>query len=123
MPPTSLPEQIAERVERLLARHAAFTNTVYLLHVIELVLFGLLLWRVETLPSLTSDSPEQKQTDEQSTPITCKEGRGSGATNTANIDLSLIEQLLAEHALGICVADTAALEVVERSLSGLCLLL
>ena len=76
------------------------TNTVYLLHVIELVLFGLLLWRVETLPSLTSDSPEQKQTDEQSTPITCKEGRGSGATNTANIDLSLIEQLLAEHCVG-----------------------
>ena len=52
-------------------------DTVYLLHVIELLLFGLLLWRVETLPSLTPVSPRVEA--------------------PANIDLAQIEQLLTEH--------------------------
>ena len=56
------------------------TDTIYILHVIELVLFGLLLWRVETLPQL----PTQPQTQQPTAaPVT--------------IDLSHIEQLLKEH--------------------------
>ena len=55
---------------------------IYLLHIIELVLFGLLLWRVETLPQL--ELPVQIQTQQE--PIV-----------PANIDLTQIEQLLAEH--------------------------
>ena len=56
------------------------TDTIYILHVIELVLFGLLLWRVETLPQL----PTQPQTQQPTAaPVT--------------IDLSHIEQLLKEY--------------------------
>ena len=50
----------------------------YVLHVIELVLFGLLLWRVETLPELP--------TQELQVPAI-----------PANINLAQIERLLAEH--------------------------
>lgn len=54
---------------------------IWLIHIIELVLVGLLLWRVETLPQLPSMA-------EQSTAA------------PATIDLAQIEQLLAEHCVG-----------------------
>ena len=81
---------------------------IWLIHIFELVLVGLLLWRVDTLPSLTSDpSPigerlreddgtsgmasefaqGQKQADEQSTL----------SRMAVTIDLDQIEQLLKEH--------------------------
>jgi AraC-like DNA-binding protein len=73
---------------------------IFILHIVELVLFGLLLWRVETLPSLETQplpcreghatSQDQEQTDELSTPLAIARGIGSDA-------LSQIEQLLAEH--------------------------
>jgi AraC-like DNA-binding protein len=82
------------------------TDTIYILHVIELVLFGLLLWRVETLPNLEtnpqqtlpqplptregSDYPQGRDsTEELSTPLPHREVQGES-----------LEQLLAEH----CVA-------------------
>ena len=61
-------------------------NTIYLLHVIELVLFGLLLWRVETLPTL--------------------EGTSNSSSLISNNDLAQIEQLLNEH----CVATQLYLQ-------------
>ena len=89
----------------------ASTLLLYGLHFVELVLFCLLLWRVETLPVLETlpspipeqssptrslsieggceNSQEQKQTDEQSTPLHHREGQGGGSSN--------IEQQLAEH--------------------------
>ena len=58
------------------------TIQIYFLHVIELVVFILLLWRVETLPEL--ELPVQAQT--QQAPVV-----------PANIDMVQIEQLLVEH--------------------------
>ena len=63
------------------------TILIYLLHVVELVLFGLLLWRVETLPLLLLQTQQ---------PL----------ANPANIDLAQIERLLAEH----CVATQLYLQ-------------
>ena len=75
---------------------------IWLIHIIELVLVGLLLWRVETLPRLSAFplsvregseySQGQKQADELSTPLTFREGQGVGS-----LDLAQIERLLAEH--------------------------
>ena len=67
------------------------TNMVFiwLIHIIELVLVVLLLWRVETLPQL-----EETRMQEQSTPPTLREGQGGGSVN---IDLAQIERQLAEH--------------------------
>ena len=62
----------------------ADTYLIYLLHVIELVLFALLLWRVETLPRL------ETQAKELSTPLSYREGLGGGS-------LEQIEQLLEER--------------------------
>jgi len=59
-------------------------TVLYLLHAIELVLFGLLLWRVETLPMLEQVPQSQVQ---QST------------GTSVNINLDLIEKLLKEHCL------------------------
>ena len=85
------------------------TDTIYLLHVIELVFFGLLLWRVETLPSLEShlqplpvsegseNSQGQEQTEELSTPLTYKEGQGDESANDESDEAPNIERLLAEH--------------------------
>jgi len=64
------------------------TNTIFLLHVIELVLFGLLLWRVETLPTLQ----EETQMQELSTPLASRRGAGGEA-----FDLEQIERLLKER--------------------------
>ncbi|MBO4215668.1 MAG: AraC family transcriptional regulator [Bacteroidaceae bacterium] len=74
------------------------TLLLYVLHAVELVLFGLLLWRVETLPTLetppslmgeSENSQEQIQADELSTPLLDREGQEGGSSN--------IEQLLEKH--------------------------
>ena len=78
---------------------------LYLLNVLELAIFGLLLWRVETLPNLEthpqplpmSEGSGQTQGEEQSSPLHYREGQGGGSVN---IDLAQIERLLNEH----CVA-------------------
>jgi AraC-like DNA-binding protein len=83
----------------------------YLLHVVELVLFSLLLWRVETLPQLENKT----EVTELSTPIHIRErlpggepssGMEQGARSAVSIDLAQIEQLLAEH----CVAPQLYLQ-------------
>ena len=93
----------------------------FLMHFTELMLFGLLLWRVETLPNLNSFTPapspkgdgsdswtsqahsESSQdgivADEQYTPLTLWRGSGGEA-------LAQIEQLLAEH----CIATQLYLQ-------------
>lgn len=65
------------------------TILIYILHVVELVLFGLLLWRVETLPQL------EQPTQQVQRPML-----------SANIELAQIERLLAEH----CVATQLYLQ-------------
>ncbi|MBQ9649776.1 MAG: AraC family transcriptional regulator [Prevotella sp.] len=89
------------------------TLLIFLLHFTELVLFGLLLWRVETLPQLEDNSltpnpspksegseyPQgQERTEELSTPLALR--RGGGGQAPINIDLAQIERLLAEHCVG-----------------------
>ena len=84
---------------------------IYLLHVLELALFGLLLWRVETLPTLQEETQMQKL----STPLASRRkatgrraflrsvgaqalrgGLGNGAGGEV-YDLAQIERLLKEH--------------------------
>ena len=67
---------------------------MYFLHVVELVLFGLLLWRVETLPLLGSTSTEETST--VSEPETSNLS-SPYSPPIINIDLAQIEQLLAKH--------------------------
>ena len=78
---------------------------IYFLHIVELVLFALLLWRVETLPQLGETLPQplsvneekdQAQVQEPSTPLTDKEEQGAGS---ATIDFTQIEQLLQERCI------------------------
>ena len=82
----------------------ADTYLIYLLHVIELVLFALLLWRVETLPRL------ETQAKELSTPLSYREGPGESldgqGEGSVTIDLAQIERLLNEH----CVAPQLYLQ-------------
>ena len=64
---------------------------IWIIHIVELVLVGLLLWRVETLPSLAPvPSPKARE----------------DADNTLSIDLDQIEQLLKKH----CVAPQLYLQ-------------
>ena len=84
---------------------------IYLLHVLEFALFGLLLWRVETLPTLQEETQMQKL----STPLVSRRkaigrraflrsvgaqalrgGLGNGAGGEV-YDLAQIERLLKEH--------------------------
>ena len=84
---------------------------IYLLHVLEFALFGLLLWRVETLPTLQEETQMQKL----STPLDSRRkatgrraflrsvgaqalrgGLGNGAGGEV-YDLAQIERLLKEH--------------------------
>ena len=84
---------------------------IFLLHVLELALFGLLLWRVETLPTLQEETQMQKL----STPLDSRRkatgrraflrsvgaqalrgGLGNGAGGEV-YDLAQIERLLKEH--------------------------
>ena len=70
---------------------------IWVIHVIELVLVALLLWRVETLPELKeivltpTDSSSEPENSNLS-PFT-----SHGSPQTANFDLAQIEQLLKEH--------------------------
>ncbi len=68
---------------------------IWIIHIIELVLVGLLVWRVETLPTLEG----QTQADELSTPLAPWRGVGGEA-------LDEIEQLLKER----CVAPQLYLQ-------------
>ena len=80
---------------------------IWFIHIIELVLVGLLLWRVETLPTLTSSpigegsdySQGENSGEELTTPLASQRGVG-GET------LEQIEQLLKEH----CVAPQLYLQ-------------
>lgn len=69
-----------------------YTILLYLLHIIELVFFGLLLWRVETLPQLDSISTEEA----------CSESvqEEHPSATLLYIDLVQMEQLLAERCMG-----------------------
>ena len=98
------------------------TNIVFiwLIHITELVLVGLLLWRVETLPGLSpfplparegSDySQGEKSGEELSTPLPHREGPGESldgqGEGSVTIDLAQIERLLNEH----CVAPQLYLQ-------------
>ena len=75
---------------------------IWLLHIIALVLVGLLLWRVETLPQLDSMStkePEPSNLSLQNSPLAPWRGVGDEV-------LEQIEQLLKEH----CVAPQIYLQ-------------
>jgi AraC-like DNA-binding protein len=85
------------------------TYLIYVLHIIELVLFALLLYRVETLPCLTAVSTPieeesvlaetpQKEVPKPSAPLRHKDSLEVGAdVLPINIDLAQIERLLKEH--------------------------
>ena len=83
---------------------------IWVVHIIELVLVGLLLWRVETLPQLddtsltpnsspTGEGNEYSQGQEQAEklfiPLHTREGIGGGSVGSEA--LAQIEQLLTEH--------------------------
>ena len=85
------------------------TDTIYILHVFELVLFVLLLWRVETLPNLETypqslpvrEGSGYTQDQELSTRLPQGDGSGESLLEDglfpANIDLDQIERLLKER--------------------------
>ena len=101
---------------------------IYFMHFVELVLCGLLLWRVETLPQLdskdapdsltlnvsreseeTSRTPSDRATEEPASTLpSAGEAMDDGAVGAvvANIDLAQTEQLLAER----CVATQLYLQ-------------
>ncbi|MBQ8701926.1 MAG: helix-turn-helix transcriptional regulator [Prevotella sp.] len=64
---------------------------IYLMHLTELVLFSLLLWRVETLPLLAEKKAAEQDVPQTSTPAP------QPSSVIANTDLAQIEQLLVEH--------------------------
>ena len=64
---------------------------IWLIHIFELVLVGLLLWRVDTLPQLE----DKTQVQEPSAPLPTRMEQESGSA--INIDLAQIERLLTEH--------------------------
>ena len=76
------------------------TNLIYVLHVLELVFYGILLWRVETLPQLESistenaDATSDSETAEQENVETPARRE---LTVLATVDLTNIEGLLVEH--------------------------
>lgn len=76
---------------------------IWLLHIIELVLFGFLLWRVETLPQLDS-MPAKEEPSPNPQPLTPSTDYPSPIIST--IDLEQIDQLLSEH----CVATQLFLQ-------------
>lgn len=70
------------------------TNLIFFLHIVELVLFGLLLWRVETLPQLDSIPVEQ----ENCPPVPeMSQEYDTPAPTLSSTVASHIEQQLAEH--------------------------
>ena len=76
------------------------TSQIYVLHVLELVFYGILLWRVETLPQLESistenaDATSDSETAEQENVETPARRE---LTVLATVDLTNIEGLLVEH--------------------------
>ena len=76
---------------------------IWLLHIIALVLFGFLLWRVETLPQLDS-MPAKEEPSPNPQPLTPSTDYPSPIIST--IDLEQIDQLLSEH----CVATQLFLQ-------------
>ena len=81
---------------------ATDTVLIWFIHVFELVLVVLLLWRVETLP-LLAEKNVLEQTDTSSEPET---SNSHPSPLISNIDLTQIERLLAEH----CVATQLYLQ-------------
>jgi len=81
------------------------TLLMFLMHFSELVLFVLLLWRVETLPSLTPDpSPKERGVYSSSAENSADKGkyspllgRGVGGEAPVTIDIEQIERLLKER--------------------------
>ncbi len=73
---------------------------IWLLHIIALVLVGLLLWRVETLPQLESTSTEATRTASDPELATQETESSNPSPLISNIDLVQIEQLLKEHCVG-----------------------
>lgn len=73
---------------------------IWLLHIIALVLVGLLLWRVETLPQLESTSTEASRTASDPELATQETESSNPSPLISNIDLVQIEQLLKEHCVG-----------------------
>ena len=69
------------------------TILLYILHLVELVLFSLLLWRVETLPQLGEQTLPQLGEDTCLQPLPVKAEQVGGPTPLS----STIEQLLAEN--------------------------
>lgn len=69
---------------------------IWLIHIIELVLVGLLLWRVETLPLLAQITAESSPNTQHLTPT----------STISTIDLEQIDRLLKEH----CVATQLYLQ-------------
>jgi len=78
---------------------------IWLIHIIELVLVGLLLWRVETLPQLDSISMVEASTSTPDAP-TLTPDIDDPSPLISTIDLAQIEQLLSEH----CVATQLFLQ-------------
>ena len=74
---------------------------IWLIHILELVLVALLLWRVETLPRLDS-MPTKEAEPSPSNPLTLSPSNPF----TSTIDLAQIEQLLGEH----CIATKLYLQ-------------
>ena len=81
---------------------ATDTVLIWFIHVFELVLVVLLLWRVETLP-LLAEKNALEQTDTSSEPET---SNSHPSPLISNIDLAQIERLLEEH----CVATQLYLQ-------------
>lgn len=69
---------------------------IWFMHIIELVLVGLLLWRVETLPLLAQNTAEPSPNPQHLTPT----------STISTIDLEQIDRLLKEH----CVATQLYLQ-------------
>ena len=71
---------------------------IWLIHIIELVLIGLLLWRVETLPQLDSISTEEAFGPSVPENTAMQEAEGSNLSPLISaINLAQIERLLAER--------------------------
>ena len=87
------------------------TILLYILHLIEIVLFALLLWRVETLPTLADNTVEDSTDGITGTTVeVIAESNANGITPEPShpltssplknsLDLAQIEQLLAEHCI------------------------
>ena len=83
-----------------------YFTLIYLLHIVELVFFALLLWRVETLPQLDSISREDASGTPSNTAVQESDDPIQELVIPTTIDLAKIERLLAER----CVATQLYLQ-------------